>query len=263
MTRRGIDIEGREKIVPEVGPAPMLQWLPLDSLVIDDRYQRQLNLTSWKSIVKIATNFRWSRFSPVLVAPIEGGMFAIIDGQHRSHAAALCGIAEVPAMVVQVGLEEQSRAFSWINSQSIRVSSFHVFKAALAAKEDWAVRADKAVSAAGCQLMTYTASTALKKPRQIYCVNLIKVQVDLGNDEAIRLGLTAITCVPSMAERTVCYTDLLLKSWLPAVADTGCTDVSVLAAALSRQNPFKLIDGLNKSQARAALRTAIDREVPL
>jgi hypothetical protein len=66
----------------------MLQWLALDRLVIDDAYQRPLLPGTWKSIEKIAANFQWSRFSPVLVAPIAGGLFAVIDGQHRVHAAA-------------------------------------------------------------------------------------------------------------------------------------------------------------------------------
>jgi len=149
MTHRGIHVDGRATFVPEPGPAPMLQWLPLDRLVIDEAYQRPLGPGNWKSIERIAANFQWSRFAPVLVAPIQGGLFAVIDGQHRSHAAALCGIAEVPAMVVSVGVEEQSRAFAWVNSQTIRVTLFHIYKAALSAREDWAVRADAAVSGGG------------------------------------------------------------------------------------------------------------------
>lgn len=149
MTHRGIHIDGHPSFAPEPGPAPMLQWLPLDRLVIDEAYQRPLGRGNWKSIESIASNFQWSRFAPVLVAPIQGGLFAVIDGQHRTHAAALCGLTEVPAMVVQVGIEEQSRAFAWVNSQTVRVTMFHIYKAALSAREDWAVRSDAAVSGGG------------------------------------------------------------------------------------------------------------------
>jgi hypothetical protein len=151
MTHRGIHIDGRAVAAPNPGPAPMLQWIAVDRLVIDDAYQRPLLPGNWKAIEKIAQNFQWSRFSPVLVAPVTGGLFAVIDGQHRVHAAAICGITDVPAMVVQVGIEEQSRAFAWVNSQSIRVSVFHIFKAAFSAGDDWAVRADAAVSGGGVQ----------------------------------------------------------------------------------------------------------------
>jgi ParB-like nuclease domain len=149
VTRRPVDI-GQRRVVPaNPGPAPVLQWIPLDRLVIDDDYQRPLGKANWAAIQKIADAFAWSRFQPLLVAPVAGGQFAVIDGQHRAHAAMLCGIPEVPAVAVQVDLAEQSSAFAWVNSQQIRVSVFHILKAALAAGEDWAVRADRCVAAGG------------------------------------------------------------------------------------------------------------------
>lgn len=257
MNRRGINIDGRATFAPEPGPAPMLQWLRLDQLLIDEAYQRPLAKGNWKSIETIAANFRWSRFGPVLVAPVEGGMFAVIDGQHRIHAAALCGIAEVPAMVVQVGTEEQSRAFAWINSQSIRVTVFHVYKAALAAREDWAIRAEAAVTGAGCRLMTYNMTGSMKQPRQVFCVGFIRKQIEAGNDEAVRLGLTALTLAPGLSERAVAYTDFLLRPWILAVADSRCRDVDALVAALSGPNPFRVIERPGLSGGRNGLRVLI------
>jgi hypothetical protein len=259
MTRRGIDIGGHDPVEAAPGPAPMLQWIGLERMVIDDRYQRPLSKGNWKSIHRIAANFRWSRFGPVLVAPVEGGMFAIIDGQHRVHAAALCGLAEVPAMVVQVGLEEQSRAFAWINSQQIRVTGFHVLKAALAAGEDWALRADAAVSAAGCRLMTYNTTGAQKQARQVYCIGFIRRQVEAGNDRAITLGLQAIANAPSLAERPVAYTDFLLRPWITAVGDAGCPDFDVLLRALSMANPFKILETSGANGGRKGLCNLIAR----
>ncbi len=241
MTRRAIDIEGRTVTATDPGPAPMLQWLPIDRLVIDEAYQRPLGRGNWVSIEKIAANFQWSRFSPVLVAPIEGGRFAVIDGQHRTHAAAICGLTEVPAMVVQVSLEEQSRAFAWVNSQAIKVSTFHVFKAALSAREDWAVRADAAVSAAGCRLMTSNVSSSAKQPGQVFAIALIKRLIESGLDHAVTTGLAAIKAAPSQ-NRPACYSDFLLAPWIGAVAATGCPSVDVLRAALEVRSPFKVIE---------------------
>jgi len=51
-------------------PAPMLDWIALDRMVIDDSYQRPLNRANWVVIHKIAADFRWSRFGPILVSPI-------------------------------------------------------------------------------------------------------------------------------------------------------------------------------------------------
>jgi hypothetical protein len=259
MTLRGIDIAGRERVTAEAGPAPMLQWIGLDKLVIDDRYQRPLAKGNWKSIETIAANFRWSRFGPVLVAPVEGGMFAVIDGQHRVHAAALCGIGEVPAMVVQVGTEEQSKAFAWINSQAVRVTVFHVFKAAIAAREDWAVRAEAAVAEAGCRLMTYNTTGSMKQPRQVYCIGFIRKQIEAGHDWAVTLACKSVSATPSLGDRAVAYTDYLLRPWILAIVDSGCRDLPTLVRALSESNPFKVIERPGLSGGRTGLRSLIGR----
>lgn len=120
------------------GAAPMLQWLPISSLVVDDGYQRDLKAGNWKAIRRIAAAFSWSRFSPVFVAPVEGGLYAIIDGQHRTHAAALVGIDTVPCQIVQMDPREQAASFAAINGLVTKVTIWNIYKAALAAGEAWA-----------------------------------------------------------------------------------------------------------------------------
>jgi len=271
MTHRPISIEGRATVSPSPGPAPMLQWVPVDRLVIDDNYQRPLGRANWTAIQKIAANFAWSRFHPLLVAPIEGGRFAVIDGQHRAHAAMLCGIPEVPAVAVMVDVVEQARAFAWVNSQAIRVSVFHIYKAALASGEDWAVRADAAVSAAGCRLMTFHASSANKKPGEIYCIGVIRKAIEAGHDTAVTAALAAIVEVPRLGNSTASYTDYLLQPWIGAVAAQPVRSIDVLAKALAMRNPFKLIEDARLSllpggatdRSRKALMLAIQDAVLL
>ncbi len=265
MTHRGIHLDGRSTVAPTPGPAPMLQWLAVDRLVIDDDYQRPLGRWNWLAIEKIASHFHWSRFSPVLVAPVAGGLFAVIDGQHRVHAAALCGMVEVPAMVVQVDLAAQATAFALVNSQTIKVTGFHIYKAALAAGEDWAVRSHAAVTGAGCVLMTYNSSSALKKPGEVYCLALIRKLVEAGQDRAITAGLAAIRAVPGL-DRPVVYSDFMLRPWLTAVAEAHCPPVPVLTRALTAQSPFKVIEratatmGAGHNKATLA-RTAMLRQI--
>lgn len=242
MTHRPINIEGRATVSPSPGPAPMLQWLPVDQLVIDENYQRPLGRANWTAIQKIAANFAWSRFHPLLVAPIEGGRFAVIDGQHRAHAAMLCGIPEVPAVAVMVDVVEQAKAFAWVNSQAIRVSQHHILKASLASGEDWAIRADAAVSAAGCRLMTSNASSSDKRPGQVYCVGVIRKAIEAGHDAAVTAALAAICEVPRLGSSTASFTDFLLQPWIWAVAAQPVRSVNVLAAALTAKNPFKVIE---------------------
>lgn len=176
-----------EQIDP--GPAPMMQWLRIDALVVDDSYQRDLKPGNWKAIRSIAAQFRWSRFSPVFVAPIEGGKFAIIDGQHRTHAAALCGFAEVPCQIVQMSREEQAASFAAVNGLVTRVTNWQIFKAALAAGEDWAHGAAAVATEAGCRLMTSNTSHFLKKPGEIFGVTKFRQIVEARPRPAIVAAL--------------------------------------------------------------------------
>jgi hypothetical protein len=125
-------IAGREKLrLPPFspGPAPMLTWLPIEKLVVDDSYQRPMGSLAWRHIIKIAGEFDWSKFAPVIVAPVEGGFYAIIDGQHRTTAAFLREIKEVPCHIVQADRAKQAAAFAAVNSKVTRLSSNHVFHA--------------------------------------------------------------------------------------------------------------------------------------
>ncbi len=154
----------------EAGPAPILQWIDIDRLVVDDSYQRDLKRNNWTAIRKIAHEFRWSMFSPVFISPIEGGLYAVIDGQHRTHAAAMCGFAQVPCQIVQMTRSEQAAAFAAVNGKVTQVTVWQLFKAALSAGERWAIEADEIAREGGCRLLIYGKSPKDKKPGEIYSI---------------------------------------------------------------------------------------------
>lgn len=200
------------------GPAAMLQWIRIDQLVVDDSYQRDLKAGNWKAIQRIAEAFRWSRFSPVFVAPVEGGRFAIIDGQHRAHAAAICGFAEVPCQVVQMSLSEQAASFAAVNGLVTKVTLFQIFKAALTAGEDWAVECSQICSAANCRLMTSNTSADSKRAGEIHAISLIRSYQARGQGHLVTFALAGLRkseggCEPQM------WANDVLKSLISAVAD--------------------------------------------
>ncbi|MDO5704070.1 MAG: ParB/RepB/Spo0J family partition protein [Paracoccus sp. (in: a-proteobacteria)] len=253
---RGIDIRGREMVQPASQPAPQLQWVPIDDLVIDDRYQRPLSAGNWQAIRRIATEFRWSRFSPLLVAPIEGGRFAVVDGQHRAHAAALCGYKTVPAMIALIDVAEQAAAFVDVNSSQIRVHALVAYRAALAAGVDWAVRCHKAVAAAGCRMMTAARSSKDKKPGQVFCIQLIRRLIEGGGDAAVTNGLAALRTYDP--ESVANFSEMLLNPWLMAIAaDPRPTDA--LVEVLRSRKPWLVIEAAdrlaeNDGRPKAAVR---------
>src|SRR5215210_1509111 len=120
---RAISSEGFER--PKTfnpGPSPMLQLLKISELVVDPTYQRPIVGKGRTNVHRIAQSFSWSCFSPVVVSPIEGGKFAIIDGQHRTTAASLLGLETVPCQVVIAAREEQATAFKAINGITTPIS---------------------------------------------------------------------------------------------------------------------------------------------
>lgn len=199
--------------------APMLEWLKIENLVVDDTYQRPLNVSNWKAIRKIAKDFRWSRFTPLLCAPIEGGRFAIIDGQHRAHAAAMIGIEAVPAMIVHMSLPEQASAFSWVNGNVTKITGFHIFKAALAAKDQWAIDCDEVVRRAGCRLMPYNKSAHAKQAGEVFSIALIREYVEAGMPEVVEKCLFAIQ-INDETQDPAPYQNGILRPFMAAVASS-------------------------------------------
>jgi hypothetical protein len=210
---RAIDIAERKVLKAAPGAKPKMAWIALDQLVIDGDFQRPLAPANWTAIGKIAAAFSWAHFTPVIVAPVGDGRFSVIDGQHRSHAARMCGIAEVPCMIVDLTVAQQAAAFTAINAQVTAVSGFHIFRAGLVAREPWAIACDQVCKDADAQLMTYHASTAAKKPGQIFCITLIRRHVEAGRGAMVTHGLKAIWACASAQDARI-WSEIILGPWL-------------------------------------------------
>lgn len=199
------------------GAVPQLQWIAIKDLVIDDEYQRPLERGNWKAVRTIAKNFRWSQFSPVFVAPVEGGLFAIIDGQHRTHAAAARGIKQVPCQVVPMSRQEQASAFAAVNGTVTKVTVFQIYKAALAAGEPWAVTARDIALEGGCQLMTSNSSTSHKKPGQIFGVRAFCDLVEKYDRAVLVSALQTLMATEGFCDMMEMWDTSLLRPLLHAL----------------------------------------------
>lgn len=257
MTFRAVEIDGRARVAPADQAAPILDWVRIDRLRIDDRYQRPLGPQNWKAIEAIAAEFRWSRFAPVLLAPLPDGLFAVIDGQHRAHAAAICGYESVPAMVVPMTMAEQASGFAAVNGRVIKVTAHQVYRAALAAGEGWAVRCNDLVELAGCRLMAYKGSAAAKKAGEIYCVQLVRDLVARGHAEALRIGLTALRAYDTTG-RVPLWSDYILRPWLSALTDRPNALRLDLVAFLQANDLYKILNAAHQARLRGEVTT--DRE---
>lgn len=246
MNYRAIDVSAETRRALPHQPAPMLQWVKIGDLVVDETYQRALTRAGWAAIRRIASAFDWSHFGALAVAPVEGGRFALIDGQHRAHAAAICGVVEVPVIVSVLPVSAQARAFAVMNSTGIKVSPLQVYKAALASGEAWAVACRDATEAAGCRLMTGNFSSAGKKAGQVFCVQLVRELVTRGRADVVREGLRALKSHVATypTPRAVdLFSNAVLRPWLGALeSDRALLSVD-LARFLAEVDLIRVIEG--------------------
>ncbi len=263
---RPIDIGERPHVVAPLDEIPTLARVPIADLGLDDRYQRPLGPSNWRAITKIAQNFDWKRFTPILVAPAGNGRFAIIDGQHRTHAALMRGYDKVPAMVVAMSIDEQARAFSAVNGDVTAITIFHLYKAALFAQDFWAVKSNEIVRAADCELLTYPVSSAHRKPRQLMQIGLVRDHVEADRCELFTAGLRAVAHCP-YGDHLEAYASAVLKPWLSALNALEDWHELNLGAFLEVVNLVKLADhvaamrkkeqGLRREPASAVYRRTL------
>jgi len=141
------------------GDLARLGWLPLSLLNVDSTYQRQIVGRGRAQVERIARDFHWRHFTPVVVAS-DKGVYLVIDGQHRATAALLAGFSEVPCLIVEADAREQARAFAAINGSVTRMSALAVFNAARAAADPDAMALDTVARRGGVRMLGYPVMAA-------------------------------------------------------------------------------------------------------
>lgn len=185
-------------IIPAVdlGIPGEVAWIRLGLLRIDPRYQRPIGARGRKNIRHIVEEFDWSLFSPLVVARRPGGIYAIIDGQHRAIAAwTHGGIVDVPCLIIEGDERAEARAFAIINGQVTAVLPTQIHAARVMAGEPRALEIDEICSAAGAKLLR-TAKGAYKAGETFAIGALESCLEKYGRDTLI----TALQCVTETDE---------------------------------------------------------------
>jgi len=204
MTLRSIEAIPLKSSTPgggvQPGPAPQLLWLKIADLRIDPAYQRSITATGRVNVAKIAAAFQWSRFAPVVVAPIEGGLYAVVDGQHRATAAASIGLEMVPCQIILADRSTQAAAFSAINAQVTRMHGMTIHRAAVAAGDPDAVAVDRAARAAGVTILPYPKIEQDMAPGETMAIGAIRSALRLYGEDIVILALRAICSGPNLVK---------------------------------------------------------------
>lgn len=170
----------------------MLTWVRIADLVVDEAYQRPIAKAGRANVSRIAETFDWSKFAPLICAAVEGGRFAIIDGQHRATAAATRGVESVPAMIVIADRARQAEAFAAVNAQITRLNAGQIFKARLASGEPEARAIAEACEAAGVRIVGTNVESAKMQAGDCSSVKTLEASLArYGRDTLV----TALMCV--------------------------------------------------------------------
>ena len=177
----------------KLGPLPKLKWIAVDKLVIDPTYQRDILKTGLKNIVRIAHEFDWIKFATVIVAPSGANKFAIVDGQHRTTAAALRGVKEVPCQIIEAKAAQQAAAFAAINANITAMSPMQLHAAKLAAGDTTALRLKKCCADAGVTILRYPVQTKNQKVGETMAVGMLYQMLNKFGETVLVSALNCIT----------------------------------------------------------------------
>lgn len=180
----------------DFGALPQLKWLPVASLKIDSGYQRSIMAKGRANIALIVAEFSWSRFSPLVVRPIVDGLYAIIDGQHRTAAAKRLGIADVPCQIVAVKPAEAAKIFTAINGNVTPMTPQYLYKAALASGEPWALQIERIAARAKVDVLRYPVPISKQKPRQTMMIGTLRNRLARYGEDLVGLALEGMMAAP-------------------------------------------------------------------
>ncbi|MFV3126096.1 DUF6551 family protein [Niveispirillum sp. KHB5.9] len=185
---------------PDLGARPVLTWIALDLLWVNEEYQRSISSDGRANIGRIIEKFTWSRFTPLMVAECEDGRYAVIDGQHRFIAAqAHGGIPELPCAVVEApAINDQARSFLAINNDRVRATFFQLHHAGVAAGEPDALHLNDICQQVGVIVPRNNLSSKDWQAKHLRCPGMV---LELAHRHGDKPVLAALRVAVAAAKR--------------------------------------------------------------
>jgi hypothetical protein len=178
-------------ISPDFGNAGVLEWIDVALLRIDPLYQRDIRGDGLRNCKRIVEEFRWSRFSPLVVGRRPKGLFAVIDGQHHAAAAKYSGVPLLPCYVIDADAEEEAICFATINGNITQISGLQIYHAKLAGG-DKAARALRRVLNDACVTIPRYATT-ITKIGETHAIGTLQSCMRIHGAEILTEALVLVT----------------------------------------------------------------------
>ena len=171
------------------GKVGRLEMIPIDRLFIDSEYQRAVTVGSVRNIKRICSGFDWSKFLPVIVTE-DDGRYCIVDGQHRTTAAATIGVEAVPCYILACSPSEAAEAFAAINGNVTPVQPIDLWFAEIAAKNKKSLALKRVLDAASVTITRKKEAYLVGETRSI---NVLRRAFDFYGPSILTTILQCIT----------------------------------------------------------------------
>lgn len=245
-TLRPISIADYTKVATPstLGKPPKLEWLSIKSLVVDPEYQREIGDRGKRNINRIAQDFDWSKFSTVIVAPAGSNQFAIVDGQHRVTAAALCGLDRVPCQIIDVDRRAQAAAYAAVNTVVTAMSALQIHAAKVASGDERAIRLNEVCKAGGVTICRYPVPANKMKAGDTVVVSKLYHLLEKYGADVLSLSMRCVT-------RTRKGYPGFLR---PALVEAFCVNLEAEPAWAGDE--YRLLKVINRIDLAAAFKAA-------
>lgn len=203
----------------KLGPPARLMTLPLDCLVIDDRYQRAIGKQGRPNVQRILAQFDWRKFTPVVVTPVGDDFYAIIDGQHRATAAMMHPeIDEVPCMIINVTPSEAAACFAAINGCVTKITSGQIWRARVVSGDTDAAALQKVLDAAEVRVLSCKLPGVGYRPGDTLAIGTLQKMHAKYGPAILTTALQAVT--QSSDGNPGCLTKSTITAMCEIVAET-------------------------------------------
>lgn len=227
-------------------------WVTPGELAIDTRYQRELGTVGVGRVRKIAMQFDWRKFTPIIVArrgvkASEG--YAVIDGQHRVAAVVARGdIDKVPAWEIDADVVGQAMTFLAINAEGARVPSGAIWYAKAAIGDADAVGLLDVCAKAGVEVLKSPVSAAMRSPAQTVAGAEISTARRAHGDKVTADALKILRRAGELADKCL-LTSLMIRAAVLSVKHNPLWRHSGIDLAVSSA-PIELFEAKAKIASR-------------
>jgi hypothetical protein len=191
----GLTSSNLKKLSPrrDIGKGGELKFLAIAHLYIDIRYQRSVSARGHGNIRYMVENFFWSQFQPIVVSKIGSAKYAIIDGQHRAHACALHPeINFIPALVLDIPMVEQARAFAAINGRVTKIKPLDIYWAGVQGEDKKWLTVKQVCDDAGVAIYKTSPTTTTRQDGFTSVVNVLAREVTKHGADVVKYALSEI-----------------------------------------------------------------------